>query len=295
MREENNTKKKMKNNEKMNNNEKLEKSRKVEKSEIPEKNEKLEKSRKVKIEKKKRVSKKNQREKTENSEKIKYRKKFDINDVYKSLKINKYFLFILFISLLIYCKKKKKSFISCFLTLLIVSFIGYFVHLFSHNINLRNVLDTRWNDNYFMTNKYIRSLLYSIADMLDFHDITHHNSEVNKTPKNITYEALINFLTQGGFLYIFYYLVKNSTPEMYLLWAFMYTTIHNINYVVMNSQIHKDHHADVNTNLFPDFWDIMCNTKYPIERNGKIEIEIEDFNNISLNLIIGLLLLYWLF
>ena len=115
---------------------------------------------------------------------------------------------------------------------------------------------------------------------------------------------------QGGLVYAFYILSRYLEPEMFILWAFMYTSIHHINYSIIGSKEHKEHHANKHVNYGLDIWDVIFNTKpYPEEEQGEKEEEDgakpkvsyakggqpEDFNHIIFNLLVGLAILYFIF
>ena len=64
-----------------------------------------------------------------------------------------------------------------------------------------------------------------------------------------------------------------------LLWALMYATAHNINYLFLKPTVHRDHHLHEDTNYGLDIADIIFDTKYDLT-------DIEDYNHISINLIV---------
>ena len=199
-----------------------------------------------------------------------------------------FFIFTI-ILLIIFCIIKNKSLISSILSLGIVSLFGYYSHIFSHNYDTLSLLDKQHN--VLTNNPWIKYSLIKICNFLDFHDKIHHDTTINKKPINLFLEAINNFATQGGLMYLTYWLFKKSEPSMFLLWAFFYTTVHNINYLIYPSKTHIQHHMNKHTNYGIDFWDLIFNSKYV--ENGSINIE--DFNHGIINLIIGFILLYYIF
>lgn len=221
----------------------------------------------------------------------------------KSLKINKYFFIVLIITMMAYCKIKKKPFLFSIGSFILMTFLGYLAHMISHNVNMNQIYRKMDNKNFFMTNKYSKTLIKKACDFMDFHDTIHHDTKINKQPLNIFYEVVNNFLIQGGLVYAVYIASRYVEPEMFLLWAFMYTTIHHINYSIIGSKEHREHHENKFINYGLDIWDVIFNTKpYPEEQEQgekgepeKEEGEPEDFNHIIFNLLIGLAILYFIF
>ena len=175
-----------------------------------------------------------------------------------------------------------------------MTFLGYLAHMISHQVNMNQIYEKLENKNFFMTNKYTKKLIKKTCDFMDFHDSIHHDTEINKQPANIFYEVVNNFLIQGGLVYAVYNASRYIEPEMFLLWAFMYTTIHHINYPLIGSKEHQQHHENKFTNYGLDIWDVIFNTK-PKPEKDQLTIEIEDFNHIIFNLVVGVAILYFIF
>jgi hypothetical protein len=165
---------------------------------------------------------------------------------------------------------------------LIFSFIfilifGHITHRLSHNVNFTQVYHNHKKDN---INEHVDSILIKICTFLDFHRTTHHDTSINKNPINIFYEFMNNFLTQGGILILFVWFCNRCIDmRIILLWALMYATAHNINYMFLKPTVHRDHHLHEDTNYGLDIADIIFDTKYDLN-------DIEDHNHISINLII---------
>ena len=256
------------------------------------KREKRNKTRKIRRNKEKNKKKDNQKEKqTNESEEI---PDFKIETLIKSVKTNIYFYIVLIITMVIYCRHKNKPFIFSIGSFGLMTFLGYLAHMVSHQINMNYIYNKFENKNLFMTNKYSKKLIKIACDFMDFHDIIHHDTKINKQPLNIFYEVVTNFLIQGGFVYAVYIASRYVEPEMFLLWAFMYTTIHHINYPLIGSKEHQQHHENKFINYGLDIWDVIFNTK-PKPEEDQGTVEIEDFNHIIFNLLVGIAILYLIF
>jgi len=231
---------------------------------------------------------------TKKTKKRKEKKDFKIETLYKSLEINKYFFVVLVLSLSLYCHYKNKSFTSSLLTFVLMTLLGYLAHVISHSFNANETFEKLENKTFFTSNEYTKPVIKNTCDFIDFHDKVHHDTKINKEPLNIFYEVCNNFLIQGGLVYLFYIVSRYIEPEMFILWAFMYTTIHHVNYTIIGSEEHKQHHANKYTNYGLDIWDIIFNTK-PEESEEKEGEHPENFNHIIFNLLIGLVILYFIF
>ena len=168
------------------------------------------------------------------------------------------------------------SFIRCIISWIFISIFGYFTHLVSHKLDLREMYNKF--DNVFTRNEYINKKIITLLDIYDFHDKIHHDTEINKQYLNIFYEFMMNLYTQGLGVIIFIESMKLLDYRVIVLWAFLYATVHNINYMYLSPTTHRDHHIDSSTNYGIDTLDILFNTKY--DNN-----DIEDLNHASINLI----------
>lgn len=249
---------------------------------------------KEKREKRKKTRKIRQYQKENQKNKEKNKPYFKNETLLKSLKTNKYFYAILIITIVLYCKTKKKSIFSSLFSFVLITFLGYLAHIISHQVNMNKIYNKYENKNFFMTNKYTKKLIKNTCDFMDFHDSIHHDTKINKQPINIFYEITNNFLIQGGLVYAVYNASRYIEPEMFLLWAFMYTTIHHINYPIIGSKEHREHHENKFTNYGLDIWDVVFNTK-PKPDKDQLTVEIEDFNHIIFNLLVGVAILYFIF
>ena len=203
--------------------------------------------------------------------------------IIKSLKLNYIFYTSLIICLYAISYYEKTNLIWAIITFIIISFLGYTAHFASHFIDFRyyyNKLDTKLN-NSITKNKTLNSILSFIVEILDFHDKVHHNSSINKYSHNIINEFIGNFITQAGIFLIIKFLITNMNYSIIILWGIMYSTIHIINYDIIQNPIHIKHHINKNTNYGIDIWDIIFNTKYNNDNN-----DIENINHYSINIIL---------
>jgi sterol desaturase/sphingolipid hydroxylase (fatty acid hydroxylase superfamily) len=229
------------------------------------------KKKKEEIERKEQEIKKEKEVKIENQEYY-----LQMNALFRSISNNYIFFITLF-----YCLYKLKqnpkynsSYIKLLFSFITVSVTGYFVHFISHHINFTNY--HKQNNNILTRNSYINYIIKFICNFFDFHDITHHDTSINKQILNIIYEFLNNVIMQGLGLVIF---IKMLDIRVIILWAFMYATIHNINYLFIKPSTHRDHHINNHTNYGIDYCDILFNTKYDWN-------DIETHNHGAINLLV---------
>jgi len=201
--------------------------------------------------------------------------------ILKSLKLNYIYFITQIISVLAITIASETNFIWGIITIIQISFLGYFVHYLSHHVNFLELYDKYNNNNLITKNKYINYLLRLYCKSIDFHDITHHDSDINKTVDNVIIEFIMNFFMQAGWFLIVMFVIKNLNYYVVLLWGIFYPSFHLINYAYIRSQTHVNHHANKMSNYGIDFWDLIFYTKY----NDDYE-EIENINHYSINLII---------
>jgi hypothetical protein len=204
------------------------------------------------------------------------------------------------------------SYVSGIYTYLFMAFWGYLMHYISHSYNFTELYQQSTNfilkkcHNISIINKIIETIL---EITIDFHAIIHHDSSINRNPTNVIIEFIQNFLTQGGFLIIlnnyisptFIISLKSSVNpfkillnnNILLLWALFYATVHNINYRIIESIEHENHHKDEKTNYGIDIVDIILNSKYNTKHKSNIPITIEDHNHAAINIVIITILILW--
>jgi hypothetical protein len=207
-------------------------------------------------------------------------------NLWKSIKMNFKFYIVLLLCILYISYTKKTSLFKIIITIIITSIIGYFIHLICHKISYTNMYNS--NKNYITENKVLNKIVQKFCYFVDFHDIVHHNLEINKKWYNIILEFINNFLSQGGVIILFIYLAKILDIRTIFLWTLFYSSIHNINYNIVFPKTHQEHHKNKNTNYGIDIFDILFNTKYDND-------VLENYNHGAINIIILTLLLCYIY
>jgi len=96
-------------------------------------------------------------------------------------------------------------------------------------------------------------------------------------------------MMQGGSLVILVWLYNNFIDSrVVLLWALMYASAHNINYLFIKPSVHRDHHINDHTNFGLDIADIIFDTKYDLN-------DIESHNHIGINLLIITMIMIYVY
>ena len=169
--------------------------------------------------------------------------------------------------------------------------LGYLIHYISHNNNFVSIYK-RMITEYFNCNidtKFHKVMLTAIDHTLDYHDIYHHNSSINKQPYYLFLEALNNIWMQGGCWILYIYIFSlNINVYNILLWCLVYSSFHNINYNLMEEPlIHQEHHKNIFTNIGIDIVDVIFGSKYD-------DAHIENINHYAINIVIitGILLYF---
>ena len=181
-------------------------------------------------------------------------------------------------------------------TTIITILFGYWIHVLSHKINYStfylkflksdSIISKILNILPDWLNKIIYWIFYYI---LDFHSNIHHNSKINKKWYNIIIEFIENICSQSILLIILLSIINPTfkimncdiklNKTLILVWGLIYTSLHLINYNIINCEIHNVHHQNSNYNFGPDPVDILFNSKKDINN-------IENFNHGVINLII---------
>ena len=196
-------------------------------------------------------------------------------------KINIFFYIVLFVVLYTIIDNRKSVIIS----FVMATLIGYIMHVISHDLDfptLKKILIPNSR-----TETIFQFVLKQFIELIESHDKIHHNSNVNKQRYNIAKETLVNILIQGiiPFIYTYTFIVITSYVDLkiFAFWALLYTTVHIINYSLIYSKTHEDHHVNKYTNYGYDIYDIIFKTK--LDPNN-----IENINHYSINaIIIGIL------
>ena len=204
-----------------------------------------------------------------------------VNAIYKSVKQNYIFYIALLICVYAFTKctyNKSNLFLSIF-SLFFITFYGYFVHLVSHYMGTKISELYKTYDNIFTRNKFLNWMALKAINFGEFHAKTHHDTEINKTWKNISLEFINNVVSQGGLLIMLKIFLDFIDNRVILLWAFFYATVHNINYNIESPLTHRQHHMNDKTNYGIDIWDIIIGSKYDWDT-------IETHNHAAINLLV---------
>lgn len=191
------------------------------------------------------------------------------------------------------------------LSLIITAIIGWLVHLFSHTFDFTQMLSHIQNNSNTLKQIFkiippFKFLAFTLTNQLDFHHKIHHNTNINKQPINLVIEFIQNILTQGLLLALLlrslgiaFNAKHGKTPIQFnyatiTMYAFLYATVHIINYNLYPSICHEQHHENEKTNLGIDFLDVLFNHKYD-------PICIEHVNHYAINISIICLIIYFLY
>lgn len=213
--------------------------------------------------------------------KIKVNTEVQVNAIVKSIKQNYIFYLALIICIFLFtkCDYKHSNFFLSVLTLFFITFYGYLVHMVSHHMGTKISELYKTYDNIFTRNKYLNWFAITLIDFGEFHAKTHHDTDINKSYKNIGLEFINNIVSQGGLLIIVKYLLDLLDIRVILLWAFFYASVHNINYNIISPLTHRQHHMNDRTNYGIDIWDIIIGSKYEWDT-------IETHNHTAINLLV---------
>ena len=198
-----------------------------------------------------------------------------------------------------------------FFSFIIAMIIGWLVHYASHNFdatglylkfyNNKNNKNKSENPSFF---SYFRSfidtfylnpiILNFFKFTVDFHDHIHHDTSINKQWHYILIEFIQNIFMEGGLIVLFSMLFQFSfslfgnhysfNHPVIWMWAFLYATVHNINYLIIHPDCHVEHHVNEQTNFGIDTLDILFNTKFNVKN-------VEIMNHAAINVAIITLLL----
>lgn len=240
------------------------------------------------MEKKGKKGKKGKKEKRKKGQRKEKKKKdfavktsVQVNAIYQSVKQNYLFYIALLICVYAFTKctyNKSNLFLSIF-SLFFITFYGYFVHLISHYLGTKVSELYKTYDNIFTRNKFLNWMALKAINFGEFHAKTHHDTEINKTRKNIALEFINNVVSQGGLLIMVKIFLDLIDNRVILLWAFFYATVHNINYNIVKPLTHQQHHLNDKTNYGIDIWDIIVGSKYDWDT-------IETHNHSAINLLV---------
>ena len=171
-------------------------------------------------------------------------------------------------------------------SIIFITFYGYFIHFISHYMKFRISEIYSNYDNIFTRNKYFNWFALKLIAFGEFHAKVHHDSDINKSTKNIILEILNNFITQGAAIILIKYFLDLIDNRVILLWSIFYATVHNINYNIVPPLIHQQHHINDRTNFGIDIWDIIIGTKFDW-------VNIETHNHTAINVIVIAAIIYY--
>jgi hypothetical protein len=200
--------------------------------------------------------------------------------IFQSFQLNYAFYLVLLVCIALLAYYSHTSFIWAIITVILTSGAGYLSHYVSHKINALELFQQINKDNNYVSNTYAKSGIELFCKMIDFHDQTHHDTDINKNWENIAIEFATNFYVQAGGFILIVWIARQLNLYVIALWGLMYATIHNINYAIHPPATHMYHHIDKTTNYGIDIWDIIFNTKY----GGDYSIDkIENINHYAIN------------
>lgn len=195
----------------------------------------------------------------------------------ENIGINSPFYFILFICLYLLSNRSIYSYVSTILSFIAITFLGYFSHIISHQFDFTAI----YNKSSILSKDipYLDKIVRYVLDIYDFHHKTHHDTTVNRTTRNLLLEALNNIFIQGILFIIIGTIYNYLNKTVFILWGLLYASFHIINYSIIDSSIHTDHHLNIHSNYGIDIYDIIMGTKHDWN-------DIEEYNHYAINLIL---------
>jgi hypothetical protein len=216
---------------------------------------------------------------------ISFKEQLDVLNIHMLTNYPFYIITIICIFILSRKSTNKRNYLVMLLSLVYIAFAGYFIHIISHNIHYTEMYDNHpvIYKNVAVLDKCIRGFTW----FLDFHHISHHNSEINKQPKYQLLEAINNFVMQGAIGVCAGTLYNMMDWRMFIFWGVFYASFHIINYTYCEPAVHSHHHQDINSNYGIDIFDILMGTKHDWT-------DVENYNHYSFNMIIITVLFYFI-
>ena len=177
------------------------------------------------------------------------------------------------------------SFISSSLSFILITMLGYVSHVISHNIHFTSL----YNRIPVITKHipFLDKITRNVLRIYDFHHDTHHDSSINRKTENLCYEALNNIFIQGLLFIIVGETYNYMNKKIFIFWGLLYASFHIINYSIIDSGTHNDHHVNIHTNYGIDIYDILMGTKYNWD-------DIEEYNHYSINVILLTAVFYFI-
>jgi len=103
----------------------------------------------------------------------------------------------------------------------------------------------------------------------NIYSISHYSHHFNTSWQSYFISFLTEYLTLANNIIFKYFFIQFELFDLFfinewmILFLFLlYTTVHNINYSILKvNNYHTKHHEMLNSNLGPDFFDLLFNTK----------------------------------
>ena len=207
---------------------------------------------------------------------------FPYEEVIGSIQINCYYWLIMCFSVI--SLSLETGLFNGLMTFMITVCFGWMIHYISHSFS--------YTENYHLFKQKLKIKIPEFVDkqvlmflkyIVDFHDLIHHDSLVNKTLDNIILECFGNMVWQGLIIICVGYIMGIQLNwKVVMMWALTYTSSHNINYTLIESETHIAHHENPKTNYGIDIMDIIMKTK---------TCELEDHNHMAINIFLSTLVL----
>lgn len=173
--------------------------------------------------------------------------------------------------------------------LLVITFfgagiIGYFIHMFSHNVSFHDSYNS--TPNIFKEIPVLHKPAQFILWFFDYHHIYHHDSDINKQPFYVIMEFINNLWMEGLEIVVLLLIAKYIPIEPILVWCLVYATAHQVNYIISPCLQHIRHHKKAQTNYGFDIYDIVFGSKYDMG-------SYENYNDTAINLIISFIIVFY--
>jgi hypothetical protein len=179
--------------------------------------------------------------------------------IWESIKQNAVFYVTALLCCVVIAFRSNSSVFWAVVSLVYVSFFGYVVHVFAHNVSFAEMLAK--TENRFVKHPLVHKPLKDFCYLMDFHEAVHHDTSVSRETNNLLTEFALNFFTQGGALLAMILFFRSLNLYIVLLWALAYCTVHIINYDYLRPEAHARHHENKNVNYGIDLWDLTFATK----------------------------------
>jgi hypothetical protein len=173
-----------------------------------------------------------------------------------------------------------------FLSIFFAMIAGHYTHVISHRYNYTQIYVNICQSNnkiFRLLPKCIHYIILKLLWFSDFHDIIHHDSNINHTFLNLLIEFCLNIYSQSIGWILFFKCIgfTKLNNAIILSWGLFYATTHIINYNIIHPDTHVQHHLNKYINYSYDFINIILGIKQ--------DDEIENMNHASINVICTML------